>query len=532
MTIFLLPIDPSTSTPVKLNAQATNVDVWNTVPNDGTAAPTGTAHLFFALPNAGDVLVLSSLGPDYAKTTGNPRRERVRVAVGSAVKKLKTLGKAIWGSSVSVDASEDPHAAAVGAHLSMYNFDLKTDPASLYKGYRGADITGRLSFAPLVTAKEWDDGVTYAAAQNVARTLKELPANVMTPTKFAHCIVNLLHDVPNDVYEDEVTIQHKSSRIRFKQAKTSGFPNTEVHIHNEGMCFFSFAVDLRISTWILDYRLGVQARYGTSQPAKFVEMIYQGTDDTTMQPIVLVGEGITFDSGGISLKPADNMKLRRGDLGGAAAVLATLVAVATMEMKVHLRVIMPLCENMPGRSASKPGNIMYAMNGKSVEVATTDAAGRLVLADALWYGSTLTPKPKAVIDVATSNGSTDKALGGVYTGVFTNSDKLWKSLDDAGAKEHDRLWRLPLCDDFAPQITEGNADLANTGGSSADPCTNALFLKSFVSGVDDETDPTPWAHLDIAGTMQATRAGAYQEVGMTGRATRALIEYVRGQAVA
>ncbi|KIK35941.1 hypothetical protein CY34DRAFT_551488 [Suillus luteus UH-Slu-Lm8-n1] len=169
------------------------------------------------------------------------------------------------------------------------------------------------------------------------------------------------------------------------------------------------------------------------------------------------------------------------------------------------------------------------MNGKSVEVDNTDAEGRLVLADALYYASTEF-KPHTVIDVATLTGAMDIALGEVYTGVFTTSDALWNRLSVAGESEYDRFWRMPLDEDYGPQIYSSNADLCNTGGKPAGSCTAALFLKAFVDGIEAKDGQEPsvrWAHLDIAGTMEFTRPIPYQEKGMTGRPVRALVEFVR-----
>jgi len=188
-----------------------------------------------------------------------------------------------------------------------------------------------------------------------------------------------------------------------------------------------------------------------------------------------------------------------------------------------------LTENMPGPSATKPGDIVYAMNGKSVEVDNTDAEGRLVLSDAIYYAST-EYKPHTLIDVATLTGAMVIALGESYAGVFSTSDELWQRLHTAGETEYDRLWRMPLDEDYGPQIYSSNADLQNTGGRPAGSCTAALFLKPFAHGIDAEDGQEPalkWAHIDIAGVMDASRPNPYQEKGMTGRPVRALIEYVR-----
>jgi len=226
------------------------------------------------------------------------------------------------------------------------------------------------------------------------------------------------------------------------------------------------------------------------------------------------------------LKPGAGMKLMRGDMGGAATVVSAAFAIAKLKLPINLIVCTPLTENMPGPSATKPGDIIYAMNGKSVEVDNTDAEGRLVLSDAIYYTST-TYKPHTLIDVATLTGAMDIALGEIFSGVFSTSDELWNQLHVAGEAEYDRFWRMPLDEDYGPQIYSSNADLQNTGGRPAGSCTAALFLKPFAEGSDGDDAKMAWAHIDIAGTMEATRPTPYLEKGMTGRPVRALVEYVR-----
>ncbi|THH21850.1 hypothetical protein EUX98_g8266 [Antrodiella citrinella] len=448
--IYLVPVDPAA--PAATEA-VDALSLWSSIPSTNLKPlKAGTSHLFFGAPSAGDVTVLSSLGADFsdaAKLSGHARREVVRNAVGSAVGKVKTLGEGIDGRTIHVDAQADPHAAAVAAHLALYGFNLKTDPPSSFDPKNKESTAEKLSFKPIAASKEWNDGVVYAYAQNLARTLTELPANLMTPTIF-------------------------TERIK---AEFSGIPETEVIVRDE-----AWAAETGMRTFLSVAR-------GTSEPAKFLEIHYKGAADTNATPIVFVGKGITFDSGGISIKPSADMKLMRGDMGGAAAVCSAAWAIASLRLPVNLVVLTPLTENMPGPSASKPGDVTVA------------TVADVLSSDALWYGST-EYKPTTIIDVATLTGAMDIALGEIFTGVFTNSDDLWTTLHAAGEREHDRFWRMPLSDDYAPQIERSNADLCNTGGRPAGACTAALFLKSFVSGVDGQTR---WAHIDIAGTMEATR---------------------------
>ncbi|KAI0770877.1 cytosol aminopeptidase family, catalytic domain-containing protein [Trametes elegans] len=485
-SVYVLPIDPAAPAATSVVDAA---KLWKTTPASAEPAKLGTTHLFYGTPKEGTIAALSSLGDKFPQKKGDERREAVRKAVASAVKKVRDLGEGVHGSTVQVDASADPHAAAVAAHLAAYKFSLKTKPTSPFDPRLTEALPEKLKLSPLNSHNEWETGVTYARAQNLARTLMELPANIITPTAF-------------------------TERIK---SEFTGIPNVDVIVRDA-----DWAAQKGMNTFL-------SVAKGTSEPAKFLEIHYKGaTSDVT--PLVLVGKGVTFDSGGISLKPSGGMSLMRGDMGGAATVSAAALAIAQLKVPINLVVLTPLTENMPGPAANKPGDIVYAMNGKSVEIDNTDAEGRLILSDALYYGSTEF-KAHTVIDVATLTGSMDYGLGEAYSGVFTNSDSLWAELNVAGAREHDRFWRMPLDEEYGAQIYSGNADLVNTGGKRAGCCTAALFLKSFVEGVEPtegaDEPAVRWAHVDIAGSMEASGSTAYQEKGMTGRPTRALIEFAR-----
>ncbi|EJF56123.1 leucine aminopeptidase [Dichomitus squalens LYAD-421 SS1] len=487
-SVYVLLIDPSAPTATAAPVDAAKL--WHTTPAANASKPskTGTTHLFFG----NNITAVSSFGDKFAQKRGDERREVIRKTVGSAIKKVRELGDSVEGSKVFVDASADPHAAAVAAHLALYSFTLKTNTPSKFDPRLTEPIPDKLTLAPLAENGEWETGVIYAQAQNLARTLMELPANIMTPTAF-------------------------TERVK---AEAAGIPNLDVIVRDT-----EWAAQKGMRTFL-------SVAKGSQEPAKFLEIHYKGGAKDAA-PLVLVGKGITFDSGGISLKPAADMKLMRGDMGGAATVSATVLALAKLKVPINVVVLTPLTENLPGPTANKPGDTVYAMNGKSIEIDNTDAEGRLVLSDAIYYGSTEF-KPHTLIDVATLTGSMDYALGEVYSGVFTNSDSLWNELHTAGLREHDRFWRMPLDEEYGPQIYSSNADLCNTGGKRAGCCTAALFLKSFVEGVepaDGADEPAlRWAHIDIAGSMEASSSGPYHEKIMTGRPTRALIEFVRGLA--
>src|SRR5207248_2900866 len=222
------------------------------------------------------------------------------------------------------------------------------------------------------------------------------------------------------------------------------------------------------------------------------------------RPVVLVGKGITFDTGGISIKPAADLDQMKFDMCGAASVLGTLRAAAELSLKLNIVGLIPTCENMPGGAATKPGDIVTSMSGQTIEILNTDAEGRLILADALSYAERF--EPQAVVDVATLTGACIVALGHVCSGLFANKDDLAHELEAAGAESLDRVWRLPLWEDYQEQLKSNFADFANIGGRAAGSVTAACFLSRFTREYD-------WAHLDIAGT--AWKSG--KEKGATGR---------------
>jgi len=246
---------------------------------------------------------------------------------------------------------------------------------------------------------------------------------------------------------------------------------------------------------------------GSVEPPKFIVLKHAGGKSKDA-PIVLVGKGITFDSGGISLKPGAAMDEMKYDMGGAASVLGTMRAIAEMKLKLNVIVVIPTCENMPSGSATKPGDIVTSMSGQTIEVLNTDAEGRLVLCDALTYVERF--KPAAVIDVATLTGACITALGHHNSGLFTRSDDAHDALANellaAGKTAGDTAWRMPIEDSYQEQLKSNFADMANIGGPAGGAVTAACFLERY-------TKKYTWAHLDIAGT--AWRSGAAK--GSTGR---------------
>ncbi|KAF6130671.1 leucine aminopeptidase 3 [Phyllostomus discolor] len=394
-------------------------------------------------------------------------KENIRVAVAVGCRQIQDLEIA----SVEVDPCGDAQAAAEGAVLGLYEYDKlkqKKKAAVSAKLYGSGD------------QEAWQRGVLFASGQNLARQLMETPANEMTPTKFAE--------------EIEKNLKSASSK-------------TEVHI--------------RPKSWIEEQEMGsfLSVAKGSDEPPVFLEIHYRGSPDASDAPLVFVGKGITFDSGGISIKPSANMDLMRADMGGAATICSAIVTAAKLGLPLNIVGLAPLCENMPSGKANKPGDVVRAKNGKTIQVDNTDAEGRLILADALFYAHTF--NPKVIIDAATLTGAMDVALGSGATGVFTNSSWLWNRLSEASVDTGDRVWRMPLFEHYTRQVVDCQlADVNNIGKyRSAGACTAAAFLREFV------THPK-WAHLDIAGVMTSKDDVSCLRKGMSGRPTRTLIEFL------
>mgnify|MGYP006270845543 FL=1 len=311
-----------------------------------------------------------------------------------------------------------------------------------------------------------------AEGVNYARTLGNLPGNVCTPSYLA---------------AEARRLAQGESPLRARIVE-------EKQMRSMGMGAF----------------LAVTA--GTAEPAKLLVLEYQGGPQRA-RPMVLVGKGITFDTGGISLKPGPAMDEMKFDMCGAAAVLGTLHAVAALGLPINVVGLVAAAENMPSGTASRPGDIVRTMSGQTVEILNTDAEGRLVLCDTLTYAERF--KPEAVVDVATLTGAAVVALGNPATALYANDDGLARALLEAGEATGDRAWRMPLWDEYQQQLKSNFADMANIGGREAGSVTAACFLSRFARS-------WPWAHLDIAGSAWNTGA----RKGATGRPVRLLTEWL------
>jgi leucyl aminopeptidase len=285
--------------------------------------------------------------------------------------------------------------------------------------------------------------------------------------------------------------------------------------------------DLGIEITVLDdkdmEKLGMGALLGVAQgsrkPARMLAMKWDGTNGAQERPVCFVGKGVTFDTGGISIKPAAGMEDMKWDMGGAGAVAGAMKALAGRKAKAHVVGICGLVENMPDGNAQRPGDIVTSMSGQTIEVLNTDAEGRLVLCDALHWAQE-TYNPETIIDLATLTGAIIIALGHEYAGLFSNDDDLSNKLLSAGTKSGDLLWRFPLSSAYNKQIDSPIADMKNIGGRGAGSITAAQFIQRFIK------DGVKWAHLDIAGTVWSDKDGPVWAKGATGYGVRLLDRFV------
>jgi len=268
-------------------------------------------------------------------------------------------------------------------------------------------------------------------------------------------------------------------------------------------------------------KLGMNALLGVArgscEPAKFIILEYRGAKKSDPF-IILVGKGLTFDSGGISIKPADKMDEMKSDMAGGAAVISAVKAASELNLKVNVVALVPATENMPGGRAYKPGDILTSLSGKTIEVVNTDAEGRLILADALAYSCRY--KPAAIIDIATLTGACVIALGDHVIGMMGNNDPLKEKIKSASEETGERVWELPLWEDYHELIKSDVADLKNTGGRAGGAITAAAFLSNFVNDV-------PWVHLDIAGPAWLTKDRPYIPKGASGVGVRLLVHLLQ-----
>jgi len=422
-------------------------------------------------------LVLVGLGRKNQVTL-----ETIRQALGSAVKRVRqakvgsfavTLPTVRPEGASSLDVAQ---AMVEGAILGSYQFTVYRSEAA-----SGQDIGGMTLLIPKKgqlrqVAEGIRRGVATAEATVFVRDLCNHPSNVLTPARVA------------------------------SEAKTLA--------RAEGIAI-TILEQKEMERLGMGALLGV-AR-GSQEPPKFIVLEYNGAKKKDERPVVLVGKTITFDTGGISLKPAENMEHMKADMTGGAEVLASIRAAARLKLPLRLISILPVAENMPGGRAIKPGDILNTLSGLTVEVQNTDAEGRLILADALAYAQRY--NPAALIDIATLTGACVVALGQFAVGMFGTDDKLKAQVEKSGQKAGERVWEMPLWEDYFEQLRSDVADMRNIGGRGGGMITAALFLSKFAGD-------GPWVHIDIASTDWSERERAYIPKGPTGIGTRLLIQYL------
>ncbi len=408
--------------------------------------------------------------------------DKIRQAAGTTVRAIRDIG-ITEGSAVmdSIDipslSSEWCQAYAEGALLALYKYQrYKYVPPDERQELKSLTLLFRDKEALMPARKAIQYGQIIADAVYFTRDLINTPAQDKTPTVLADAAKKLA---------SEPHVQCKILSVpELKKLGMGGL-------------------------------LGVAQ--GSAQPPKFIILEYNArikNQDT----IVLVGKGITFDSGGICLKQAKDMDQMKSDMSGGAAVMGAIQAVSRMKLPQRVIGLIPSSENMPGGSAIKPGDIIKFYSGKTAEVANTDAEGRLILADALGYAAKY--QPNAVIDLATLTGSCVVALGNVVTGMMGNNEELKKRVKIAGEKAWERIWELPLWEEYQEQIKSDIADMKNIGGPYAGAITAACFLSKF-------TEKYPWVHLDIAGTAWCDKDSAYIQKGASGVGVRLLVQLIQ-----
>ena len=421
-------------------------------------------------------IVIAGLGKESELTQDKVRgaiAETCRMLRGKNVKNIATVPQGAGIAGITHEAAAQ--AIAEGALLGLYTFrrHITKEPEH-----------GEIEKLIIVEADQSNiasleqgcrKGEVMAGATILARDMVNEPANYMTPTDMAR----------------------EASRL----AETYGLA-VEV-LEKEQMEELGMGALLGVAR-------------GSHQPPRFIILRYKGRDSDEID-ITLVGKAITFDSGGISLKPAANMGDMKGDMSGGAAVIAAMSAIAQLKPVINVMALVPATENLPGGGALKPADIITAMDGKTIEIISTDAEGRLILADALGYARK--HETKRIVDIATLTGAIVVSLGTVTTGVFGNNQELVDQVITAGAEAGEKMWQLPIYDEYKEQNKSTVADIKNTGGRDAGSITAALFVGEFAGD-------TPWVHLDIAGTNMIDKVRKYEVKGATGVPVRTLVNLV------
>jgi len=410
-------------------------------------------------------LCIVHLGPEK-----NVTLDSLRHAMGDAIRTLPTTGDAavsIVIPTLPLDDKQIAQAMVEGTILGNYiEKEHKSEPEI-------TTISELTLIGKRQLQKSAERGRVIAEANCLSRDLANAPANHLTPALFVKKAKTLLKgtDVSVNIIDE-------------KKAKALGM-NTFLAVGQ-----------------------------GSSEPSYMLELSY--TPLSKQKPIALVGKGVTFDTGGVSLKPANGMGDMKADMSGGAAVLATMVALSKLKPKKNVIALIPLVENMNSGNALKPGDVITSMSGKTIEITNTDAEGRLVMADAIHYATT--KKPSAIIDIATLTGACGVALGREAAGILGTDQKLIDKLISLSSQTGEKLWQLPLYDEFLEYLKSTTADILNSApGRHGGTCTAAKFLQQFTADI-------PWVHIDIASLMVNTQTKGYKVKGMSGAGARNLIE--------
>jgi len=399
--------------------------------------------------------------------------ETCRLLRRKGVKDIATTAQGAGIGGISLEGAAQ--AVTEGALLGLYSFRKHITKEAEHGEIEQLTIIDSDEAKLPAIAQGSRKGRVLAEATNLARDMANEPANFMTPNHMAELAMKLAES-----HGLEVSILER------EQMRELG----------------------------MGALLGVTQ--GSEQPPKFIVLRYRG-DDSDKTDVALVGKGITFDSGGISIKPSEGMGEMKGDMAGGAAVMAATSAIAQLKPGINVISVIPCSENLPSGNALKPGDILTAMNGKTIEIISTDAEGRLILADALSYAKNL--GAKLMVDVATLTGSCRVALGDAYSGAFDNNQELLNKVIAAGAEAGELIWQMPMPEQYKEQIKSDVADVKNVGSRYGGSITAAQFLAEFVGD-------TPWVHLDIAGTSLSDKNKGYLVKGATGVPVRTLVNLV------
>ncbi|MBI3317952.1 MAG: leucyl aminopeptidase [Candidatus Omnitrophica bacterium] len=438
----------------------------------------GKLNETFLLPLGSQWLILVGVGKKEELTL-----DRLRQAAATAARRALSARFEKFARGLLPIAGATPEqsaqAAAEGTLLGLYRYDELKNPSPPEKKNQIKEVVMVVGAAKDAASarKGIRQGELIAGAVCWTRDMVNRPSNRLTPTAMA--------------------AEAKAAARRF------GF-----------RCQVLDPVDMK--------RLGMNAvlavARGSKEPARFIVLEYKGPGARQKRPIVWLGKGITFDSGGISIKPADKMEQMKYDMSGGAAVLGALRAVAALKLSVHVVGLVPATENLPGGSAQKPGDVIRAYGGRTIEVINTDAEGRLVLSDALGYAKRF--KPEAMVDLATLTGACVVALGYHAMGLMGTNGKLIDQVKQAASRSGERAWELPLWAEYGEAIRSDVADVKNVGDGKAGTITAGYFLKEFAG-------ETPWVHLDIAGVAWTDSDKGYLNKGATGVGVRLLVELAR-----